>query len=63
MLSHDVNTLVGFAYDRTRAGLPMPGVIEVPRTVSISEAAAQLMLLAECSHDDEWEGQVLYLPM
>ena len=41
----------------------MPGVIEVPRTISIAEAVAELTLLAECSHDGEWEGQVLYLPL
>ena len=29
LLTRDVNTLIGFAYDRLRAGLPMPGVIEI----------------------------------
>ena len=30
LLTHDVNTVPGFAYDRVRAGLPMPGVFLVP---------------------------------
>jgi hypothetical protein len=63
VLSHDVNTLVEFAYDRTRVGMPMPGVVEVSRLMSIADAAAELILLAECSQEGEWEGQVLYLPM
>ena len=63
VLSHDVNTLVGFAYERTRSGLAMPGVFEIPRSITISDAAAQLALLAECSRDGEWEGHVVYLPL
>jgi predicted nuclease of predicted toxin-antitoxin system len=63
VLSHDVNTLVGFAYDRTRVGQPMPGVVEVPRTISIEAAATDILILAECSREGEWEGQVIYLPL
>ena len=29
LLTHDVHTITKHAYDRIRAGLPMPGVIEV----------------------------------
>jgi hypothetical protein len=63
VLSHDVSTMVGFAYDRARAGQPMPGLVAVSRQVPLGEAIEDLLLLARCSVEGEWEGQVLYLPL
>ena len=63
VLSHDVATMVGFAYDRVRAGQSMPGLVEVNRTVPLGEAIDDLLLLARGSEDGEWSGQVLYLPL
>jgi hypothetical protein len=63
LLTHDVKTITHYAYERVRAGLPMPGVFEVSRTVPISVAIDDLVLLAECSLDGEWDGQVRYLPL
>jgi hypothetical protein len=63
LLTHDVSTITKYAYERVRASQPMPGVFEVSRTVPIGQAIADLVLLAECSLDDEWEGQVRYLPL
>jgi hypothetical protein len=63
VLSHDVSTMVGFAYDRVKAGQPMPGLFEVSRQVPLGEAIEDLLLLALCSLEGDWEGQVLYLPL
>ena len=63
LLTHDVRTITRYAYERVRAGLPMPGVFEVRRAVSIGGAIEDLLLLVECSQDGEWEGQVRYLPL
>jgi hypothetical protein len=63
LLTHDVKTITQYAYERVRAGLPMPGVFEVSRAVPISVAIEDLVLLAECSLDGEWDGQVRYLPL
>jgi hypothetical protein len=52
-----------YAYDRVREGKPMPGVFEVGRHVPIAVAIEEIVLLAECSLDDEWQGQVRYLPL
>jgi hypothetical protein len=41
----------------------MPGVVEVPRTMPLAQAVEGLMLVVACSREDEWEGQVLYLPL
>lgn len=62
LLTHDVNTLSAFAYQRIARGLPMPGEFEVSLKVPISAAIEDILLLAECSVEGEWEGQVNYLP-
>jgi hypothetical protein len=63
LLTHDVNTLTAFAYERVTQGLPMPGVFEVSLQVPIRAAIEDILLLAECSVEGEWDGQVNYLPL
>jgi hypothetical protein len=63
LLTHDVTTITRHAYARVEAGKPMPGVFEVSRSVPIGTAIDDLLLIAECSLEDEWEGQVRYLPL
>ncbi len=42
----------------------MPGVFEVSRKVPIGVAIEDILLIAECSvEEEEWEGQVRYLPL
>jgi hypothetical protein len=63
VVSHDVSTLRKHAYERVTAGLRMPGVFEVPNTLSIGHAIDDLLLIIESSLEGEWEGQVRYLPL
>jgi len=63
LLTHDVATITRYAFERVQAGLPMPGVFEVDQSVPIGGAIEDLLLIAECSLDGEWEGQVRYLPL
>jgi hypothetical protein len=63
LLTNDVTTITHYAYARVTAGQPMPGVIEVSRAVPIGVAIEHIVLLMECSLEDEWEGQILYLPL
>lgn len=63
LLTHDVTTITRYAYERVSAGKPMPGVFEVSRAVPIGRAIEDILLLAECSLENEWEGQVRYLPL
>ena len=41
----------------------MPGVFVVSQDEAIGRIIEDLILLAECSTDGEWEGQVHYLPL
>jgi len=63
LFTHDVSTMTRQAYERVLSGKRMPGVFEVSRNVSISLAIDDLLLIAECSLEGEWEGQVRYLPL
>jgi hypothetical protein len=63
LLTHDVSTMTAHAYERVRDGESMPGVFEIGRSVPISVAIEDILLLAECSLEGEWEGQVRYLPL
>ncbi len=63
VLTHDVSTMMRYAYDRVREGKPMPGVFEVSREVPVKTAIEEILVLAECSLPGEWEGQVRYLPL
>ena len=63
LLTHDVSTMTRYAYDRVRSGKPMPGVFEVSRRTPIGEVIDDILLIAEGSFPQEWEGQVRYLPM
>jgi hypothetical protein len=63
LVTHDVNTMVGFAFERIAQGLPMPGLIEVPLSMPVRQAIEELFLIIECSFEGEWEGRVGYLPL
>ena len=63
LLTHDVQTMPAHAYERARNMLPMPGVFVVPQDEAIGPIIEDLILLAECSREGEWEGQVQYLPL
>ncbi|MDZ8025616.1 MAG: DUF5615 family PIN-like protein [Nostoc sp. DedQUE01] len=63
LLTHDVETITRYAYERVQAGLEMPGVFEINRSVSVGLAIEEILLIAEASLEGEWEGQVRYLPL
>jgi len=63
VLTHDVTTLIGYALDRVAAGQPMPGVFAVRSDGPIGSTIEDIALLAECSEEDEWDGQVCFLPL
>jgi predicted nuclease of predicted toxin-antitoxin system len=63
VLTHDVATMITFAYERIQLELSMPGLFEVSRRVSVRLAIEEIILIAECSLEGEWEGQVIFLPL
>lgn len=63
LLTNDVTTITQFANERIAAGLSMPGIFAVSIEVNSDRAIADILLLAECSNDDQWSGQIRYLPL
>ena len=63
LLTHDVSTITRYAYERIEAGQEMPGVFEVSRTTPIGPVIEDIVLLLECSFEEEWAGQIIYLPL
>ena len=63
IVTHDISTLAKHAFARVAANQPMPGVFEVRSVAPVGQTIEDLILLAECSFDGEWEGQVRYLPL
>ena len=63
LLTHDSKTLLGHAYKRVAAGLPMPGVILVNRGATVAQAVDDLLLVLACSIEGEYEGRVVFIPL
>ncbi len=63
VLTHDVCTMTRYATERVAAGMSMPGLIEISRKSSLSVVIEDVILIAECGTDGEFEGQVIYLPL
>jgi len=63
LFTHDVTTITRYAYERIQSNKHMPGIFEVSRKVPIGLAIEEILLIAECGHEGEWEGQIRYLPL
>jgi len=63
LLTHDARTMPSHAYARVAKGLSMPGVFVAQQDEAIGRIIDDLVLLAECSLEGEWEGRVIYLPL
>ena len=63
LITHDVETLTRFAFERIDTGLPMPGVIETSASFAIGKAVEDLALMLECLTTGELENQVVCIPL
>jgi hypothetical protein len=51
------------AEDRLKAGLPMSGLILVRQAAASGQVIDDLVLVAEASTAEEWEGTIAFLPL
>jgi predicted nuclease of predicted toxin-antitoxin system len=63
ILTHDVNTMSAFAFDRIRRNQSMPGMFVVSQQAALANVIADILLIAECSESSEYSGRVIYLPL
>ncbi len=62
LLTHDVNTMTKYGYERIAAGLPMPGIFVVKESAPIGLIIEEIVLIVGASETSEWDSQVIYLP-
>lgn len=63
LLTHDVDTLVGYAWKRVRSGLAMPGIIVASTDRPIGQVIEDLEVLLLASRPEEFEKQIYFLPL
>lgn len=63
LITCDRNTMIGFAYDRVRDGLPMTGLMARPSALPLGRAIDDILLLALATEPAEWLDRVEYLPL
>lgn len=63
LLTHDVETMTKHAYDRIRAGLPMPGVIEVRDDLPIGQAIEEILTALFATQPDGLANHITYIPL
>ena len=64
LITNDRNTMIGLAYERAKAGEPVPGLIATTNRQSIGAAIEDILLIAECMPEEEMRNQiVMYLPL
>jgi hypothetical protein len=63
VLSHDKETLAGFAINRVDQGLPMPGVFLFESVFPIGLAIDELEAIIGASEPEEYRDRVVFLPM
>ena len=63
VLSHDVSTMETHAIARLITNKPMPGLFLIHQQLAIGLAIDEIVMIAECSFDDEWDGRIEYLPL
>jgi hypothetical protein len=63
VITRDVNTMIGSAWDRVKAGESMPGLLALRERFAIGQAITDIHLVAECYTEDDMTNQVIYIPL
>ena len=63
LLTHDCDTVPGFAYDRVRSGEAMSGVFIVSDQMAKGQAIDELLLAIECYVLDDCKDMVHHFPL
>lgn len=63
ILTHDKETMVGYAYERLKNKQPMAGLILLPANIAIGLAIEEIALVSLGYTMPEIHSQVVYLPL
>ena len=62
VMTHDVSTLIGYAYARVETGRPMAGLVCVRADCPVGLAIEDLTVLLVAGDPSEVENQIVYVP-
>jgi predicted nuclease of predicted toxin-antitoxin system len=62
LLTNDRRTMIAFALNRVKQGLPLPGVFVLRPWTSISDAIEAVAMVALASNPADWVNDVHWLP-
>ncbi len=63
LLTHDISTVTRYAFERIDHAKSFAGIIEVPQSLAIGAAIEDILIIIECCSTEEFENQILYLPL
>ena len=63
VVSHDVRTMTAYATTQLQAKQPMAGLLLIPQAYPVGHAIEDLLLIAEVSTAEEWQGKMVFLPL
>ena len=63
LLTHDIETVTKYAYERIAENKHMAGVVEVQNSASTGRIIEDLLILLQCMTAEELAGQIIYLPL
>ena len=63
LLTHDARTMPRHARSRLIAGASFPGLFIVSKSSTIGACIDDLLMIAECSEQDEWQDRIVYVPL
>ena len=63
LVTHDVRTMTACATARLHAEQPMAGMILIAQGYPVGQAIDDLVLIAEVSTAEEWQGKIVFLPL
>lgn len=61
LLTHDINTMPGFFFQRVKDGLPAPGIVVIPQDFPVGKGIDELELLLGAGSAADFESQVKYI--
>ena len=63
LLTHDLETIPKFAYERIEAGLKIPAIFLAKKDLLIAQVIDEILLIYECCDEIELKGKIFYLPI
>jgi hypothetical protein len=63
LVTRDVNTLIGFAYEHIASRIHAEGVFVLRQNSSVGQVVQDLLLVAEASRLEEWVNLLTFIPL